>query len=170
MTIHPDASVDECMEEISALEAEIMRLRTLYDRCIAALIWCSGSADFSPGGLAHVGWQKLVKPLLDELLPQERAGTKRDDDRQCLDDGSVGLCAGDQEDKMSRIDPSNEPARQPDYRRSYAKMHEQIRAQDGCITWLLVELRALQKRVIKLELANAHTVATRSKAGRSACS
>jgi hypothetical protein len=27
MSIHPDASVDECMEEISALEAEIERLR-----------------------------------------------------------------------------------------------------------------------------------------------
>jgi uncharacterized small protein (DUF1192 family) len=26
MTIHPEASVDECMEEISALEAEIERL------------------------------------------------------------------------------------------------------------------------------------------------
>ena len=28
MTIHPDASVDECMEEISALEADNERLRT----------------------------------------------------------------------------------------------------------------------------------------------
>lgn len=29
MTIHPDANVDECMEEISALEAEIERLTAL---------------------------------------------------------------------------------------------------------------------------------------------
>ena len=29
-----------------------------------ALIWCSGSADFGPGGKAHVGFEKIVKPLL----------------------------------------------------------------------------------------------------------
>ena len=30
-----------------------------------ALIWCSGSADFGPGGQAEVGWDKVCKPLID---------------------------------------------------------------------------------------------------------
>ena len=29
-----------------------------------ALIWCSGSADFGPGGIAEVGWKKICEPLL----------------------------------------------------------------------------------------------------------
>jgi hypothetical protein len=32
-----------------------------------ALIWCSGSADFGPGGKAHKGWVKKCRPLLDRL-------------------------------------------------------------------------------------------------------
>jgi hypothetical protein len=58
---------------------------------------------------------------------------------------------------MTRLDPSNEPARQPEYRKFYTdlrKMAERICTQDGCISWLLVELRALQKRVDKLEQRN----------------
>lgn len=31
---------------------------------VAALIWCSGSADFNEGGVAEKGWQKLCAPLL----------------------------------------------------------------------------------------------------------
>lgn len=30
-----------------------------------ALQWCSGSADFGPGGQAEVGWNGLCRPLLD---------------------------------------------------------------------------------------------------------
>lgn len=51
---------------------------------------------------------------------------------------------------MTRFDPSTEPAREAAYRRLY----DRISGQDGCITWLLVELRALQKRVAKLEQRN----------------
>jgi hypothetical protein len=29
-----------------------------------ALIWCSGSDDFSLKGKARKGWEKIVKPLL----------------------------------------------------------------------------------------------------------
>jgi len=36
-----------------------------------ALIWCSGSQDFGPGGVARKGWLKKCKPLLDRLLPAE---------------------------------------------------------------------------------------------------
>jgi septal ring factor EnvC (AmiA/AmiB activator) len=63
---------------------------------------------------------------------------------------------------MSRIDPSNEPARQPDYQRMYKqvrKLQDRIQTQDECITWLLVELRAAQKRLTKLEQHNADTTA-----------
>lgn len=30
------------------------------DKYIEALIWCSGSGDFGEGGIASVGWQKMV--------------------------------------------------------------------------------------------------------------
>jgi uncharacterized protein YfaS (alpha-2-macroglobulin family) len=29
-----------------------------------ALVWCSGSADFGPGGVAREGWERLCQPLL----------------------------------------------------------------------------------------------------------
>ena len=29
-----------------------------------ALIWCSGSEDFGPGGKARKGWNKICRPLL----------------------------------------------------------------------------------------------------------
>lgn len=51
---------------------------------------------------------------------------------------------------MSRLDPSGEPAREAAYRRLY----DRIGNQDGCITFLLVELRELQRRVAKLEQRN----------------
>ena len=46
-----------------------------------------------------------------------------------------------------------EPAREPAYRRSQDIIHDRLANQDGCITWLLNELRLLQKRVTKLEKA-----------------
>lgn len=45
-------------DRITELEAEVARLKD-------ALIWCSGSADFGPGGQAAVGWNKVCRPLLD---------------------------------------------------------------------------------------------------------
>jgi hypothetical protein len=35
------------------------------DDYIAALQWCGGSPDFNEGGRARIGWEKVVKPLLD---------------------------------------------------------------------------------------------------------
>lgn len=61
----------------------------------------------------------------------------------------------------------DEPARDPDYRRAYAKMHERMQTQDGCITWLLVELRALQKRVTQLEKRNDELAAAALRLARS---
>jgi len=43
------------------LTIEIARL---IDQYREALIWCSGSADFNPGGQAHDGWNKICEPLL----------------------------------------------------------------------------------------------------------
>ena len=43
------------------LAIEIARL---IDQYREALIWCSGSADFNPGGQAHDGWNKICEPLL----------------------------------------------------------------------------------------------------------
>jgi hypothetical protein len=34
------------------------------ERYRQALIWCSGSEDFGPGGKAEEGWNKTVAPLL----------------------------------------------------------------------------------------------------------
>jgi hypothetical protein len=56
---------------------------------------------------------------------------------------------------MSRIDPSNEPARQPDYRRFCEQTRNHIANHDSSITWLMGELRSLQKRVNQLEAARA---------------
>lgn len=40
--------------------AEIEKLRD-------ALIWCGGSMDFSPGGQAREGWEKIVHPLIASI-------------------------------------------------------------------------------------------------------
>ncbi len=32
-----------------------------------ALLWCAGSPDFQVGGVARNGWNKLVKPLLEDV-------------------------------------------------------------------------------------------------------
>jgi hypothetical protein len=58
---------------------------------------------------------------------------------------------------MARPWNPTEQSRQPTYRRTYnetRKLYNRIDNQDGCITFLLVELRALQKRITKLEQHN----------------
>ena len=34
------------------------------DKYIDALRWCSGSEDFGHGGKAHIGWNRIVTPLI----------------------------------------------------------------------------------------------------------
>jgi hypothetical protein len=48
----------------------------------------------------------------------------------------------------------DEPSREPAYRKSQVEIRDRLANQDGCITWLLNELRLLQKRVTKLEQRN----------------
>ena len=42
-------------------------MRNLLVRCLEALLWCSGSADFQDDGMARVGWEKECVPLIAEL-------------------------------------------------------------------------------------------------------
>jgi predicted nuclease with TOPRIM domain len=55
---------------------------------------------------------------------------------------------------MSRTDYSTEPARQTPYRRLYTRIYkfeDEVKRQDNCISYLLNEIRTLQKRVDELE-------------------
>ena len=45
--------------------------RTYEDQLLEALIWCSGSGDFAPGGPAYEGWQKM-EPLIKEGLRRKK--------------------------------------------------------------------------------------------------
>lgn len=47
---------------------EIKKLLDTIDKLTDALIWTSGSADFVPGGLACIGWDKLCEPAIDDGL------------------------------------------------------------------------------------------------------
>lgn len=38
-----------------------------------AVIWMSGSADFAPGGMAHEGFEKIVRPLLETMGDHKEA-------------------------------------------------------------------------------------------------
>jgi CII-binding regulator of phage lambda lysogenization HflD len=64
---------------------------------------------------------------------------------------------------MTRLDPSTEKSRQTPYRRLYThiyKLRDELARQDSCITYLLNEIRALQKRAEQLEKRNENLVAS----------
>ena len=77
---HDEWRIGWCWEAHSTITADNLRLRgrnqQLEDwnkrlmedgeRMAENLIWCSGSNDFSPEGQAHVGWDKCVRPALDQ--------------------------------------------------------------------------------------------------------
>lgn len=44
-----------------------MSKKQLLKECREALLWCSGSQDFAPGGQARKGWEKNIIPLLAKL-------------------------------------------------------------------------------------------------------
>ena len=46
-----------------AYEAQL-KAEAHAERLEAALLWCSGSADFHEGGVARKGWLKVCAPLL----------------------------------------------------------------------------------------------------------
>lgn len=43
--------------EIARLRKELRALTALLAEMRHDLIWCSGSGDFAPGGVARVGWE-----------------------------------------------------------------------------------------------------------------
>jgi hypothetical protein len=92
-------------------------------------------------------WWSLASPALQKCFAA------------LMDDNRARTFGGAHQ--MSRPWSPNEPARQPDYRRMYnevRKLYDRIASQDQCITFLLVELRAAQKRIEKLETWRARTV------------
>lgn len=51
-----------------ALREETVRLRLLAKRSLEQLLWCGGARDFqSPEGMASVGWERGVRPLIEDL-------------------------------------------------------------------------------------------------------
>jgi hypothetical protein len=46
------------------------------DDYIAALQWCGGSPDFNENGQGRPGWEKVVKPLLEEEEVKTRDGKR----------------------------------------------------------------------------------------------
>lgn len=50
--------------ERDAKSKEAEGLRERIAQLEDALIWCSGSNDFAPGGKAREGWERICKPLL----------------------------------------------------------------------------------------------------------
>lgn len=71
-------------------------------------------------------------------------------DNACAD----GMCPICLAAEIEHIRRSNEPNREPAYRKSQVEIRDRLANRESCITWLLVELRALQKRVTQLEKRN----------------
>lgn len=67
----------------SGVAAVADRLRPLVTENAAlrdALIWCSGSADFGLGGMAHEGWMKLCDPLVNRKAMEDPSKGKGEKD------------------------------------------------------------------------------------------
>ena len=60
--------------DCNALNQMIDTLRAEVEELRGALIWCSGSADFSPEGIAHKGWLKVQHLCVKE----QNEGGERD--------------------------------------------------------------------------------------------
>ena len=46
-------------------EVDIAELKVALAETTAALIWCSGSADFAPEGKARLSWKSVAQPAID---------------------------------------------------------------------------------------------------------
>jgi hypothetical protein len=53
---------------------EIARLRAMVDEGREHLLWCGGSADFAPGGLARLGWERGPMVWLNSLAALDAKG------------------------------------------------------------------------------------------------
>jgi hypothetical protein len=52
--------------ENKRMQEEVDRLRAALVECHAALLWCGGSKDFQPEGIAAQGWRNVVLPVLKQ--------------------------------------------------------------------------------------------------------
>lgn len=80
-------AVDEAVLELSEERSQAPQgANELILKMQEALIWCSASEDFAPGGKAREGWEKMCKPLLDELPfpPSVSQPSSRPDERDEL--------------------------------------------------------------------------------------
>lgn len=59
-----EAERDEYANAFKADNAALAEATLRAERLEAALLWCGGSNDFQPGGIADEGWQKVCVPLL----------------------------------------------------------------------------------------------------------
>ena len=58
------------------IEDEQKKATELLKRCEEALLWCGGSGDFNEGGVAYVGWERMVRPVLEELRALRAKGER----------------------------------------------------------------------------------------------
>jgi len=59
---------DELLEQMADARRKIDLLKEDAESLVENLLWCSGSADFAPGGKAEIGWEKSVRPALDNHI------------------------------------------------------------------------------------------------------
>ena len=64
-------------EKIEALQNQLAEAQADMRTLAEALIWCSGSADFCPGGTARIGWVKgpqavLARPGVKRVMEEEQ--------------------------------------------------------------------------------------------------
>ena len=59
-----DLAHEKCMAEFAALTSERDALKERVKELEEALMWCSGSDDFAPGGKARTGWEMIVGNML----------------------------------------------------------------------------------------------------------
>ena len=61
--------------DLRYISGRITGLNEVCLELIQAIQWCSGSAEFGPGGKGEVGWQNYVRPIIqkgyDALLDVE---------------------------------------------------------------------------------------------------
>ncbi len=62
-----EATLDDEESAHQETLALLARRDALLGKCLKAIIWCSGSNDFQTDGVASVGWERLCRPLIQEL-------------------------------------------------------------------------------------------------------
>lgn len=61
-------SLGELVDLYVGLCGDLTAHRAVIRRLVAAIIWCGGSSDFSPGGVAHEGWLALQRGVFADPI------------------------------------------------------------------------------------------------------